>query len=225
MRRRDIWITFSASQFHLAPTRRGALPGTRCSRSRSAIFPPEWALNGGEILFLAPISRASWSHIGHSLLHTLLANLWKSLIRRATRVLSEDLKCFVHLYVRKLIICSFETRPFTQRSRWPIVWRILYLFSKTSENWLRADWTVFTFLSLFLSRIVAACRLSTLTCRRDQNNISFSMQRVEFWRSVREPFQILLSEIFADFVLILWNLSNHITGKSKSDLKSMYKLL
>ena len=104
MRRRDIWITFSASQFHLAPTRRGALPGTRCSKSRSAIFPPEWALNGGEILFLPLISRSSWSHIGHSLLHTLLANLWKSLIGRATRVLSEDLKCFVHLYVRELII-------------------------------------------------------------------------------------------------------------------------
>ena len=31
-------------------------------------------------------------------------NLWKSLIGRATRVLSEDLKCFVHLYFRKLII-------------------------------------------------------------------------------------------------------------------------
>ena len=40
MRRRDIRITFSASQFHLAQTRTGALPGTRCSKSRSAIFPP-----------------------------------------------------------------------------------------------------------------------------------------------------------------------------------------
>ena len=53
MRRRYIRITFSASQFHLAPTRTEALPGTRCSKSRSAIFPPERYVSGGEILFFA----------------------------------------------------------------------------------------------------------------------------------------------------------------------------
>ena len=78
MRRRDIWITFSASQFHLAPTRTEALPGTRCSKSRSAIFPPERGVNGGEILSLPQISRSSWSHIGHSLLHhwQTFGSLW-----------------------------------------------------------------------------------------------------------------------------------------------------
>ena len=103
MRRRDIRITFSASQFHLAPTRTEALPGTRCSKSRSAIFPPERYVSGGEILFFASdfqiYLKSHWSQS-----FTLLANLWKSLIGRATRVLSEDLKCFVHLYFRKLII-------------------------------------------------------------------------------------------------------------------------